>query len=87
MNLLLKGSRGGGGRGEGCTSRAHHFLYFLRLINNVYIEAQITRSTFPVVLSTSVAGSLAGLPDAFLVAFISDPRADATSLAAFSNIC
>ena len=34
-----------------------------------------------------MAGSLLGLPDAFLVAFIRDPRADATSLAAFSNIC
>ena len=32
-------------------------------------------------------GSLLGFPDAFLVALISAPRADATSLAAFSNIC
>lgn len=44
-------------------------------------------STFPVVFNTSVAGSLLDLPDAFLVAFIRAPRADATSLAAFSNIC
>ena len=32
-------------------------------------------------------GSLLGFPDAFLVALISAPKADATSLAAFSNIC
>ena len=32
-------------------------------------------------------GSLLDFPDAFLVALISAPRADATSLAAFSNIC
>ena len=34
-----------------------------------------------------MAGSLLGLPEAFLVAFISAPKADATSFAAFNNIC